>query len=88
MASRSSLMTEKVYLVGRRFCWTLKPSCPSDLDGARLSALEITGAESLARGELIGCAQDCFGRITASFPGELITPGGGKTVLGKESLRP
>ena len=39
------------------------------LYGACLAAFEVTGAKSLARGELISCAQDCFRRIAASFPG-------------------
>src|SRR5262245_17671074 len=56
--------------------------------GACLPALKITGAKSLARGELIGCAQDCFRRITASFPGQLISRGQGETMLGEEPLRP
>jgi hypothetical protein len=88
MASRSSLMTEKGLPCRSSLLLDVEAELSEHLDGARLSALEITGAESLARGELIGCAQDCFGRITASFPGELISRGGDKTVLGKESLRP
>src|SRR6185503_13221025 len=56
-------------------------------DGACLPALEVTGAKSLAPGELIGCAQDCFRRITASFPGELISRRRGEAMLGEEPLR-
>src|SRR5271169_1082758 len=56
--------------------------------GACLSALEVARAKSLASGELISCAQDCFRRVKALFPGELISRGGSETMLGEEPLRP
>src|SRR6476646_5055666 len=34
-------------------------------DGARFPALEVAGVKALAGGELIGCAQDRFRRVTA-----------------------
>src|SRR5262245_20083285 len=59
-----------------------------DLDRAALAALEITGAKTLARGELISCAQDRFRRVAASVPDQLICRGTGETMLGEEPLRP
>src|SRR6476620_9065371 len=56
--------------------------------GTSLPALEVTRAETLARCELIGCAQDCFRRVTASFPSDLIGRGRGEAMLREEPLRP
>src|SRR5262249_22189802 len=56
--------------------------------GARLPALEVTGAKPLARGELVSCAQDRFRWVAAFFPGQLISRGGSETMLGEEPLRP
>src|SRR4029078_11194105 len=56
--------------------------------GACLASLEVTGVKSLARGELISCAQDCFRRITAPFPGQHISRSRGETMLREEPLRP
>src|SRR5262245_37382663 len=56
--------------------------------GACLAPLEVAGAKSLASGELISCAQDCFRRVTACFPGELISCGGSETMLRGGPLRP
>src|SRR6476660_4377759 len=58
------------------------------LYGACLTALEVTGAKSLARCELISCTQDRFRRVTASFPNQLVSRGGGEAVFGEEPLRP
>src|SRR5260221_3802946 len=56
--------------------------------GAGLPALEITGGKALARGELISCAQDCFRRVTAFVPSQVISRGKGQTILRGESLLP
>src|SRR4029077_6790314 len=56
--------------------------------GACLTALEVTRAKSLASCELISCAQDCFRRVTAPFPGQFISRGGGEAMLREEPLRP
>src|SRR6476619_143037 len=58
------------------------------LYGASLSALEVAGAKSWARGEFISRPQDCFRRIAASLPGQLISRGRSETVLREEPLRP
>src|SRR6476660_3115659 len=56
--------------------------------GACLTALEVTRAKSLARCELISCAQDCFRRVTAPLPGQLISRGGREAMLREEPLGP
>src|SRR5262249_28830766 len=56
--------------------------------GACLPALEVTGTKALARGELISRAEDCLWRVTALFPGQLISRGGSKTIFREEPFRP
>src|SRR5512133_3682937 len=58
------------------------------LDGAGLPALEITGGKALARGELISHAQDCFRRVTAFVPDQIISRGRSESMRGEEPLRP
>src|SRR6185437_14509036 len=55
-------------------------------DGAGLPALEIAGAKALARGELIRCAQDCFRRVTAFVPDQVIGRGRAETMRREELL--
>jgi hypothetical protein len=57
-------------------------------DSAGLPALEVTGGKALARGELVGCAEDRFRQVTALVPDQLVRPGRGETVRGEERLRP
>src|SRR5690349_14350581 len=57
-------------------------------DGAVLAALEITGSEALARGELVSRAQDCLRRVTALVPDQVISCGGAESMRRKECLRP
>src|SRR5262245_57586715 len=59
-----------------------------DLDRAGLPAFEITGAETLARGEFVGCAQDRFRGVAAFVPDQLIGRGWGEAMLREEPLRP
>src|SRR6478736_2723962 len=56
--------------------------------GACLTALEVTRAKSLASCELISCAQDCFRRVTAPFPRQLISRGRGEAMLREKPRRP
>jgi hypothetical protein len=49
--------------------------------GARLTTLEVTRAKLLPRGELISCAQDRLGRVTAFISDQLIGRGRGETML-------
>src|SRR5262249_46418857 len=55
--------------------------------GACLATLEVAGTESAAGGEFVGGAQDCFRRITTSFPVQLISRRRGETVLREEPHR-
>ena len=55
--------------------------------GACLSALEVTGAKSLARGELISCAQDRLVRVMAVIPYQVVTPARAETMLREEPYR-
>ena len=58
------------------------------LDGAGLPALEITGGKALARGELISRAQDCFRRVTAFVPDQIVSRGRSESMRREEPLRP
>src|SRR6266516_346217 len=57
-------------------------------DGAALPALEITGGQALAGGELISRAQDRFRRVTAFVPDQVISRGRAETMFSEERLRP
>src|SRR5437899_5200294 len=61
---------------------------PEHSYGAGLAALEITGGKALAGGEFISGAQDCFRRVTAFVPDQVISRGRGETMLREELLRP
>jgi hypothetical protein len=67
---------------------SLEPDGESKLsehrDGTGLSALEIAGAQALARGELISRAQDGFRRITALVLDQFISRGRAETMLREE----
>ncbi len=56
-------------------------------DRAGLPALEIAGSQPLARGELIGRAQNGFRRVAAFVPDQVIRRGGGEAVRGEEAGR-
>jgi hypothetical protein len=58
------------------------------LDRTALPALEITGGQALAGGELIGRAQNRLRRVAALLPEELIGRGPGEAVLSEERLWP
>src|SRR5215470_7600001 len=87
MSRRASLMTKSALLGWSSLLLDGESQVSEHPYGACLSALEVTGAKSLARGELISCAQDCFRRVTAFFPGQLISRRGGETMLREEALR-
>src|SRR6266480_7195059 len=57
-------------------------------DGAALPALEITGGQALAGGELISRAQDRFRRVTAFVPDQVVSRGLAETMFREERLRP
>ena len=58
------------------------------LDGAGLPALEISGGKALARGELISRAQDCFRRVKAFVPDQIVRRGRSESVRREEPVRP
>src|SRR5215470_10625561 len=88
MSRRASLMTKSALLGWSSLLLNGESQLSEHPYGACLPALEVTGAKSLARGELVSCAQDCFRRVTACFPGQLISRGRGETMLREEPLRP
>src|SRR5262249_58023411 len=57
-------------------------------DGARLPAFEIAGGKALARGELIGGAQDRLGRVAAVLPDQGVGRRRGGGGVGEERLPP
>src|SRR6202044_4134373 len=65
-----------------------EPQLSQHRDGTALSALEVAGAQALARGELIRRAQDGFRRVTAFVPHQVVGRGRAETMLGEERLRP
>src|SRR5262249_41422933 len=52
-----------------------------------LPAFEITGAKTQPGRKLIGRAQDCFRRVTAFVPDQLVRRRRGEAVFRKEPLR-
>src|SRR2546427_13236489 len=65
----------------------VNPSFPSTLTAPVFPpALEITGGKALARGELISRAQDCFRRVTAFVPDQIVSRGRSESM--RRALRP
>src|SRR5262245_10359980 len=65
-----------------------EPEPSEHTHGAALPALEVPGGKPLARGELIGRAQDRLRWVTVVLPDQLVRRGRRESVLGKELLRP
>src|SRR5262245_40017178 len=59
-----------------------------DLDRAGLPALEISGGDAMARGQLVRGAQDRFRWVTPLVPDHLVRCGTSEPMLGEEPLRP
>src|SRR5262245_59839908 len=88
MSRRASFMTRAALPGGSSLLLDGESQLSEHPYGACLPALEVTGAKSLARRELISCAQDRFRRVTVFLPGQLISRGRGETMLREELLRP
>src|SRR5580692_8114667 len=64
-----------------------KPQVSEHLDRTALPALEITGGEAVARGELVRGAQNCLRGVTAFLPHQVISRGGGEPVRSEKGAR-
>src|SRR5262245_25899592 len=88
--SRSALRLAGVKLLRNWSLYLLdgEPEPSEHTHGAALPALEVPRGKSLARGELIGRAQDRLRWVTVVLPDQLVRRGRRESVLGKELLRP
>src|SRR5262249_31308921 len=69
------------------YCSDRESELSEDFHRAGLPALEVTGGKAPARYELVSCTQDCFGRVAAFLPDQLVRRGRGETMLRKELFR-
>src|SRR6266849_4417681 len=65
----------------------LESEVAEDGSGVVLAAFEVTGAEGVGGGELVGCSENGVGGVVPAVPGHEVGSGGAEAVPSEEFLR-